>query len=56
MRVIGIVGSPRKGGNTETLVERILAGAAEAGAETKVYRLNEAEYQRVPGLQLLQDP
>jgi multimeric flavodoxin WrbA len=41
MRVIGIEGSPRKGGNTDTLVERILAGAAEAGAETKVYRLNE---------------
>ncbi len=41
MRVIGIVGSPRKGGNTATLVDRILAGAAEAGAETKVYNLNE---------------
>lgn len=41
MRVIGIVGSPRKNGNTAILVERILAGAAEAGAETKVYNLNE---------------
>ncbi|MGD0154244.1 MAG: flavodoxin family protein [Thermacetogeniaceae bacterium] len=41
MRVIGIVGSPRQGGNTATLVERILAGAAEAGAETKIYSLNE---------------
>lgn len=41
MRVIGIVGSPRKGGNTAILVDRILAGAAEAGAETRVYNLNE---------------
>jgi multimeric flavodoxin WrbA len=41
MKVIGIVGSPRKEGNTATLVEKVLAGAAEAGAETKVYNLNE---------------
>ena len=31
--VLGIVGSPRKGGNTETLVDEVLAGAVEAGAE-----------------------
>jgi multimeric flavodoxin WrbA len=41
MRVIGFVGSPRKGGNTATLVEKVLAGAAEAGAETKIYNLDE---------------
>ncbi|UCE10300.1 MAG: flavodoxin family protein [Candidatus Thorarchaeota archaeon] len=33
--VIGIVGSPRVRGNTDLLVEEILAGAAEAGAETE---------------------
>jgi len=27
MKVIGFVGSPRKGGNTDTLVEQVLAGA-----------------------------
>ncbi|MGY4707787.1 hypothetical protein ACVNPS_08600 [Candidatus Bipolaricaulota sp. J31] len=27
MRVIGIVGSPRRGGNTDLLVERVLDGA-----------------------------
>jgi multimeric flavodoxin WrbA len=32
--VLGIVGSPRKGGNTEILVDEVLAGAVEAGAET----------------------
>ena len=32
--VLGIVGSPRKGGNTEILVDEVLAGADEAGAET----------------------
>ncbi|MFW9959003.1 MAG: flavodoxin family protein [Candidatus Odinarchaeota archaeon] len=30
--VLGIVGSPRKGGNTETLVDSVLAGASEYGA------------------------
>ena len=38
MKVVGFVGSPRKGGNTDTLVEQVLAGAADAGYETeKVY-------------------
>ncbi|MHA2303681.1 MAG: flavodoxin family protein [Candidatus Thorarchaeota archaeon] len=32
--VLGIVGSPRKGGNTEILVDEVLAGAVEAGAKT----------------------
>ena len=41
MKVVGIIGSPRRGGNTETLVEKVLAGAAAAGAETKAFRLNE---------------
>jgi multimeric flavodoxin WrbA len=40
MRVLGIVGSPRRGGNTEILVDEILAGAAEAGAETEKIILN----------------
>ena len=33
--VLGIVGSPRRGGNTEILVDEVLAGAAEAGAKTE---------------------
>jgi len=34
-RVLGIVGSPRRGGNTEILVDEALAGAEEAGALTE---------------------
>ncbi len=34
-RVLGIVGSPRRDGNTEILVDEVLAGAAEAGALTE---------------------
>ena len=41
MEVRGVVGSPRRGGNTEILVETVLAGAAAAWAKTRVYRLNE---------------
>ncbi len=33
--VLGIVGSPRVGGNTDILVEHILSGASEAGAHTE---------------------
>ncbi len=31
-RVLGVVGSPRRGGNTEALVDEVLRGAQEAGA------------------------
>lgn len=31
-RVLAIVGSPRKGGNSDTLCDRVLAGAKRAGA------------------------
>ena len=39
MKIVGFVGSPRKGGNTEVLVSEVLAGAAEKGAETKIFNL-----------------
>ena len=38
---MGIVGSPRKNGNTEILVNETLKGASEAGAETEVLRLED---------------
>jgi multimeric flavodoxin WrbA len=34
MRVLGIYGSPRKKGNTDILLDTVLAAASEAGAET----------------------
>lgn len=40
MKIIGIVGSPRDKGNVEILVEESLKGAANAGAETKIIKLN----------------
>lgn len=36
MRVLGIVCSPRKGGNTEILVREALEAARQAGAETEI--------------------
>ncbi len=39
IKVIGLVGSPNVDGNTARLVNEILAGAAEYGAETKMYNL-----------------
>jgi multimeric flavodoxin WrbA len=39
MKVLGIATSPRKGANSQTLVEHILAGAKEAGAKTEMVRL-----------------
>jgi len=35
IKVLGIYGSPRKGGNTDILLDQALAGAAEAGADIK---------------------
>jgi len=42
-RVLGIVGSPRRGGNTDILVDEVLAGAAEAGALTEKVMLSKLE-------------
>ena len=39
--VLGIVGSPRKGGNTEVLVENALEAARSVGAETEILLLSE---------------
>jgi multimeric flavodoxin WrbA len=39
--VLGIVGSPRRGGNTEILVDEVLAGAEEGGAFIEKIILND---------------
>jgi len=49
MLVVGIVGSPRKGGNTEILVEKVLEGAKSKGAETKMFRINEMKINYCQG-------
>lgn len=43
MKTIGINSSPRKNGNTQTLVEAALAGAAEKGSETSIVHLRDLE-------------
>ncbi len=40
-RVLGIIGSPRRGGNTETLVDEVLFGAQQAGAHVEKIILSE---------------
>ena len=42
MKVTGIVGSPRADGATTALVNRVLQGAREAGAETALFNIQEA--------------
>ncbi|MCP4542846.1 MAG: flavodoxin family protein [Chloroflexi bacterium] len=42
-RVLGIVGSPRRGGNTEILVDEVLRGAKEAGAQVEKVILSKLE-------------
>ena len=40
MKVLGIMGSPRIGGNSDILLDQALAGAKEAGAEVEKIILN----------------
>jgi multimeric flavodoxin WrbA len=41
MRILGIVGSPRKNGNTEILVKEALSSAHNYGADTEVINVSE---------------
>ena len=41
MKVLGILGSPRRGGNSEILLTAFLQGAAEGGAEVEEVRLRD---------------
>ena len=49
MRVMGVMGSPRRGGNTDVLVSQALAGAADAGARTELMRLAGREIAECDG-------
>ena len=40
MKIVGIAGSPRRGGNTDLLLAELLKGAASRGAEVKTIILN----------------
>ena len=43
MKVLGIAGSPRRGGNTDLLLAELIKGAASKGAETNVIILNDLD-------------
>jgi len=43
LKVLGVVGSPRRKGNTAALVEKILEGAREAGIETERFYLGDMQ-------------
>lgn len=43
MRILGIVGSPRRNGNTEILMREALKPAADSGCETEMFLLSEKE-------------
>lgn len=45
IRVLGIGGSPRIGGNSDILLDHFLAGAKEAGAHTEKILLNRLRFQ-----------
>ncbi len=44
MRVLGITGSPRRGGNTDLLLAELMKGAASRGAEVKTIVLNDLNF------------
>ncbi|MGD0818236.1 MAG: flavodoxin family protein [Methanomassiliicoccales archaeon] len=44
MKVLGIVGSPRKNGNTESIVQAVLDAAKEKGHATEKFNLNELNF------------
>ncbi|MFC1953541.1 flavodoxin family protein [Chloroflexota bacterium] len=44
MRILGIAGSPRRGGNTDILLAELIRGAASKDAETKIVILGDTDY------------
>lgn len=49
MKALGISGSPRRGGNTETLLDAFLKGAGEGGAEIEKIVLRDLEFSSCKG-------
>ena len=43
MKMVGIVGSPRKNGNTEILMNEVLKAAREAGFETEMFLMSQKQ-------------
>ncbi len=47
--ILGVSGSPRKGGNSDSLLQAILEGAQQAGAETEAIFLRDMVYSPCAG-------
>ncbi|MGZ7044657.1 MAG: flavodoxin family protein [Methanobacterium sp.] len=45
VKIIGIIGSPRKNSNTSYLVNKALESAEEAGAEVEIYNLGQMDME-----------
>ncbi|MCX7923488.1 MAG: flavodoxin family protein [Clostridia bacterium] len=48
-KVVAFIGSPKKKGNTSDIVNEVLKGACEAGAEIKTYHLNDMSIKGCQG-------
>ena len=49
LKAIGIAGSPRRSGNSTTLMKAVLEGVAAAGAATEVVHLNDLSFRGCQG-------
>ncbi len=49
MKIIAFLGSPRNDGTTRFVVGKLLQGAKAAGAETRLYNLNELNFKGCQG-------
>lgn len=49
MKIVSLLGSPRKQGNTAAMAARFCGRAEELGAEVKTYRLNDLVYRGCQG-------
>jgi multimeric flavodoxin WrbA len=47
--ILAVVGSPRRGGNTDILVSRMAEGAGAAGAQVEMIRLGELQIRECDG-------
>ncbi|TFF63520.1 MAG: flavodoxin family protein [Promethearchaeota archaeon] len=49
MKILGIMGSPRKNGNTHILISKILEGAQDSGASIEILLLGDLEIKECDG-------
>lgn len=56
MKIVGIVGSPRKQGNTAALVGEVLRGARDSGASDRLFYLNEMNIRGCQGCRACKKP